>query len=257
MVSAQKHAERLSDVNSRLSLQSLEIADQAEELSRQRDEFERLARELSEKQIRLKLLESAVVHARDAVIVLEGTPQPDRGRGVLYVNEAFTRMTGYAADEVLIPIDPCVAALAGVRALEDLVRDVGGFRCELTDAGPLAIAGVLITRADRTLVARQVEAEVRAYFGELVFERPVPLSDQPIRSPARAPVLEKITPRDFPLKTVVLPASAPLSSLNGAPTAKSSQLSPLALPTRAKARPNWSPARSPASVAIFAYEPPA
>jgi chromosome partitioning protein len=82
----------------------------------------------------------------------------------------------YAADEVLIPIDPCVAALAGVRALEDLVRDVGEFRQELTDAGPLAIAGVLITRADRTLVSRQVEAEVRAYFGELVFERPVPLS---------------------------------------------------------------------------------
>jgi chromosome partitioning protein len=82
----------------------------------------------------------------------------------------------YAVDEVLIPIDPCVAALAGVRALEDLVRDVGEFRQELTDAGPLAIAGVLITRADRTLVSRQVEAEVRAYFGELVFDRPVPSS---------------------------------------------------------------------------------
>ena len=82
----------------------------------------------------------------------------------------------YAVDEVLIPIDPCVAALAGVRALEDLVRDVGEFRQELTDAGPLAIAGVLITRADRTLVSRQVEAEVRDYFGELVFERAVPMS---------------------------------------------------------------------------------
>jgi chromosome partitioning protein len=82
----------------------------------------------------------------------------------------------YAVDEVLIPIDPCVAALAGVRALEDLVRDVSEFRQELTDAGPLAIAGVLITRADRTLVSRQVEAEVRAYFGSLVFERAVPMS---------------------------------------------------------------------------------
>ena len=40
----------------------------------------------------------------------------------------------YAVDEVLIPIDPCVAALAGVRALEDLVRDVGEFRQELTAA---------------------------------------------------------------------------------------------------------------------------
>ena len=82
----------------------------------------------------------------------------------------------YAVDEVLIPIDPCVAALAGVRALEDLVRDVSEFRQELTDAGSLAVAGVLITRADRTLVSRQVEAEVRAYFGELVFEKAVPVS---------------------------------------------------------------------------------
>ena len=43
----------------------------------------------------------------------------------------------YAVGEVLIPIDPCVAALAGVRALEDLVRDVAGFRQELADGvGP-------------------------------------------------------------------------------------------------------------------------
>jgi chromosome partitioning protein len=82
----------------------------------------------------------------------------------------------YAVDEVLIPIDPCVAALAGVRALEDLVRDVKGFRQELTDSSDLVISGVLITRADRTLVSRQVEAEVRAYFGDLVYERAVPTS---------------------------------------------------------------------------------
>jgi chromosome partitioning protein len=82
----------------------------------------------------------------------------------------------YAVDEVVIPIDPCVAALAGVRALEDLVRDVSGFRRELTDAGPVTITGVLITRADRTLVSKQVEAEVRSYFGPLVYERSVPTS---------------------------------------------------------------------------------
>src|SRR5262249_6823542 len=59
---------------------------------------------------------------------------------------------------------------------EDLIRAVSGFRQEFTDAGPLAIAGVLITRADRTLVSKQVEAEVRAYFGPLVYERVVPSS---------------------------------------------------------------------------------
>ena len=82
----------------------------------------------------------------------------------------------YAVGEILVPIDPCVAALAGVRALEDLVRDVGTFRRELTDAGDLAITGVLITRADRTLVSKQIESEVRAYFGDRVFERSIPVS---------------------------------------------------------------------------------
>ena len=82
----------------------------------------------------------------------------------------------YAVGEVLVPIDPCVAALAGVRALEELIRDVGTFRQELTDGGDLAITGVLVTRADRTLVSKQVEAEVRSYFGDLAFERSVPTS---------------------------------------------------------------------------------
>ena len=77
----------------------------------------------------------------------------------------------YAVSDILIPIDPCVAALAGVRALENLVRTVSEFRLEFTDAGPLSIAGVLITRADRTLVSKQIEAEVRNYFGHFVYER--------------------------------------------------------------------------------------
>jgi chromosome partitioning protein len=82
----------------------------------------------------------------------------------------------YAVAEILIPIDPCVAALAGVRALENLVRNVSEFRVEFTDAGPLTIAGVLITRADRTLVSKQIESEVRTYFGPLVYDRVVPAS---------------------------------------------------------------------------------
>ncbi len=82
----------------------------------------------------------------------------------------------YAVAEVLIPIDPCVAALAGVRALEQLIRAVSGFRMEFTDAGPVVITGVLITRSDRTLVSKQIEAEVRNYFGALVYDKVVPTS---------------------------------------------------------------------------------
>ena len=80
----------------------------------------------------------------------------------------------YAVAEILIPIDPCIAALAGVRALEELVQSVSEFRVEFTDAGPLTVVGVLITRADRTLVSKQIESEVRAYFGSLVYEQVVP-----------------------------------------------------------------------------------
>jgi PAS domain S-box-containing protein len=49
---------------------------------------------------RLRLLESAVVHARDAVVILEGRPQGGGGRSVLYANDAFCRMTGYTAGEL-------------------------------------------------------------------------------------------------------------------------------------------------------------
>src|SRR3954452_20444799 len=82
----------------------------------------------------------------------------------------------YAVGEVLIPIDPCVAALAGGAGREKLIPAVSGFRFEFTDAGPLTISGVLITRTDRTLVSKQIEAEVRAYFGPLVYDKVVPSS---------------------------------------------------------------------------------
>jgi len=48
---------------------------------------------------RLQLLESAVMSANDAIIILEAEPGEHRGRRILYVNEAFTKMTGYTFDE--------------------------------------------------------------------------------------------------------------------------------------------------------------
>ncbi|MCL1472469.1 PAS domain S-box protein [Argonema antarcticum] len=50
---------------------------------------------------RLRLLESVVVNANDAVIITEAEPIEESGPRIIYVNDAFTRMTGYTQQEVL------------------------------------------------------------------------------------------------------------------------------------------------------------
>ncbi|HET9984732.1 MAG TPA: PAS domain S-box protein [Longimicrobiales bacterium] len=54
-----------------------------------------------EERTRLRLMESAVANAADAVVITDAKPFGDPGPGIVYVNEAFTQMTGYAADEVM------------------------------------------------------------------------------------------------------------------------------------------------------------
>lgn len=48
---------------------------------------------------RLRLLESVVVNANDGVVITSGEPLDEYGLRILYVNRAFTRMTGYAPEE--------------------------------------------------------------------------------------------------------------------------------------------------------------
>ncbi|HEX7367124.1 MAG TPA: PAS domain S-box protein [Pelobium sp.] len=50
---------------------------------------------------RLKLLESVITHTNDAVLITEAEPFDLPGPRIVYVNEAFTRMTGYSAEEVV------------------------------------------------------------------------------------------------------------------------------------------------------------
>ncbi|MDP9047017.1 MAG: PAS domain S-box protein, partial [Bacteroidota bacterium] len=49
----------------------------------------------------LKLLESVVTNTNDAVIITDAEHIHEPGPRILYVNEAFTEMTGYGANEVL------------------------------------------------------------------------------------------------------------------------------------------------------------
>ena len=49
----------------------------------------------------VRLLQSVVVNTNDAVLITEAEPIDEPGPRILYVNEAFTRMTGYTLEEVL------------------------------------------------------------------------------------------------------------------------------------------------------------
>lgn len=63
-----------------------------------------LARDITEKlkeEERLKLLESVIKNAKEYVIILESKASELEFRKILYVNEAFTTITGYQAAEVI------------------------------------------------------------------------------------------------------------------------------------------------------------
>jgi chromosome partitioning protein len=75
-------------------------------------------------------------------------------------------------DEVFVPVDPGFFSLLGVRRLEQLVADVR----DLMGHTRLRIGGILLTRVTYTNVAREVEAQARAEFGDLVFRTTIPQS---------------------------------------------------------------------------------
>ncbi len=49
----------------------------------------------------LRLLESVITHANDAVLITEAYPTEAPGPRIIYVNDAFTKMTGYHSEEVI------------------------------------------------------------------------------------------------------------------------------------------------------------
>ena len=50
---------------------------------------------------KLRLFESIVVHAKDAILITEAEPEDLPGPRIVYANQAFTDMTGYDAEEVV------------------------------------------------------------------------------------------------------------------------------------------------------------
>lgn len=49
----------------------------------------------------LKLLESVITNTKDTVMITEAEPFDEPGPKIIYVNAAFTKMTGYTAEEVI------------------------------------------------------------------------------------------------------------------------------------------------------------
>ncbi len=54
-----------------------------------------------EREQQLKLFESVIINANDAVLITEAVPLDESGPKIMYVNQAFTTMTGYTAEEVI------------------------------------------------------------------------------------------------------------------------------------------------------------
>ncbi|AEM71807.1 multi-sensor signal transduction histidine kinase [Allomuricauda ruestringensis DSM 13258] len=66
--------------------------------------FEGTAQDITaqiEEEQRLKLLESVVTHTNDAVMITDSGPLEEEGPKIVYVNRAFTQMTGYTPEEII------------------------------------------------------------------------------------------------------------------------------------------------------------
>lgn len=63
-----------------------------------------IGRDISDKikkEQQLKLFESAISNTKDAVVITEAVPTDVSGPKIVYVNEAFTTMTGYTREEII------------------------------------------------------------------------------------------------------------------------------------------------------------
>ena len=72
---------------------------------------------------RLRLLESVVVHANDAILITEALPIDAPGPRILYCNAAFSRMTGYEEDELRDKTPRLLQGPNTDRAVLDTIRD--------------------------------------------------------------------------------------------------------------------------------------
>lgn len=118
-----------------------------------------LAPALDNRGARLRRAVDAIRERYDYVLI--DTPP---ALGLLTIN-AFA-----ASDRLLIPASTAFFALTGLVQLQETIAMV-----KQTQLNPeLSILGVLVTFAERTNVSRDVERQLRAFFGALVFATTIP-----------------------------------------------------------------------------------
>ena len=78
----------------------------------------------------LRLLESVVLNANDAVLITEAEPVDSPGPRIIYVNPAFTKMTGYSLEEVLGRSPRFLqGSLSGSEALAEIRAALKAWQC--------------------------------------------------------------------------------------------------------------------------------
>ena len=79
-----------------------EVAGLAASINRMLDRLQQQHEALqSEAKSQLNLLATCISHLHDVVMITESDPDPAEGHRIVFVNPAFTRMTGYASEEVI------------------------------------------------------------------------------------------------------------------------------------------------------------
>ncbi len=82
----------------------------------------------------------------------------------------LTRTALAASTEVLMPIQCEYFAMEGLAQMIEVIREVME-----TQAGQLQFGGIVLTMYDHTLeLTHEVEAEVREFFGEIVYQTVIP-----------------------------------------------------------------------------------
>jgi len=118
-----------------------------------------LAQAIDNRSERLKRALAAAKEQFDYIII--DTPP---SLGILTINSFV------ASDKLLVPVSTGFFALTGLVQLQETIDKVRQTQLNST----LGILGVLCTFSDRTNVSKDVEKQLREYFGDLVFKTVIP-----------------------------------------------------------------------------------